>query len=321
MSHLLIEEHPIAFLPGLASAIGLNEAILLQQLHYELTSPVSKAGDHVPGRVFAQDGTPWIARTYDHWASGMLRMWTPEGIRKIFLKLKELKLIVMAPRNAAQWDNVNLVTIDREAVRALDLEAMAMERRAARSRSPKKDHQAGKYSASSIPDLRTLRTMRIDPPDNEDGSPADNEDGSLYQDTQDTYQDTNQESAKEEKQRQGADAPFALSGEKPKKARKARQGTRSKVCPDDFELDESLLQWAKENTPTVDVKHEFLRFKTWEFKTPRSDWRKAFQNWCINGSKPRTPSATGARFSRAPMTPAEASRLGAQCNEDGFYDF
>ena len=34
MSKLLINEHPLQVLPSLATKIGLNEAIVLQQIHY-----------------------------------------------------------------------------------------------------------------------------------------------------------------------------------------------------------------------------------------------------------------------------------------------
>ena len=36
MSRLLLEDEPLVVLPKLATVIGLNEAIILQQLHYWL---------------------------------------------------------------------------------------------------------------------------------------------------------------------------------------------------------------------------------------------------------------------------------------------
>ena len=36
MSNLLIDDYPILVLPKLANEIGLNEAIVLQQMHYWL---------------------------------------------------------------------------------------------------------------------------------------------------------------------------------------------------------------------------------------------------------------------------------------------
>ena len=35
-SPLLINEHPLMVLPSLATAVGLNQAIVLQQVHYWL---------------------------------------------------------------------------------------------------------------------------------------------------------------------------------------------------------------------------------------------------------------------------------------------
>lgn len=41
MSKLLIDDYPIQVLPKLAKVIGLNEAIILQQLHYWLNSKMT----------------------------------------------------------------------------------------------------------------------------------------------------------------------------------------------------------------------------------------------------------------------------------------
>ncbi len=44
-SSLLIEESPLQVLPSLAKAIGLNEAIFAQQLHYWLRGKSGKEHD------------------------------------------------------------------------------------------------------------------------------------------------------------------------------------------------------------------------------------------------------------------------------------
>ncbi len=36
MNNLLLDEHPLLVMPKLATLIGLNEAIVLQQVHYWL---------------------------------------------------------------------------------------------------------------------------------------------------------------------------------------------------------------------------------------------------------------------------------------------
>lgn len=53
MSNLLIDDYPILVLPKLATEIGLNEAIVLQQMHYWL-----KKSNH------NYDGKRWIYNSF-----------------------------------------------------------------------------------------------------------------------------------------------------------------------------------------------------------------------------------------------------------------
>ena len=53
MSKLLINESPLQVQPSLAMAIGLNEAIFLQQLHYWIGTS-----------RFVRDGKKWVYNTY-----------------------------------------------------------------------------------------------------------------------------------------------------------------------------------------------------------------------------------------------------------------
>jgi hypothetical protein len=57
--NLLIDEEPLQVLPSLACAVGLHEAIVLQQIHYWL-NPKRKSGKVV-------DGTRWIFNSYGQW--------------------------------------------------------------------------------------------------------------------------------------------------------------------------------------------------------------------------------------------------------------
>lgn len=53
---LLIDDQPLQVLPELAKAIGLNEAIFVQQLHYFLNISKHKYEDRI-----------WIYNTIDEW--------------------------------------------------------------------------------------------------------------------------------------------------------------------------------------------------------------------------------------------------------------
>lgn len=57
-SRLLIDESPLQVLPTLACLLGLQRALLLQQLHYLLKQPKS-------GRII--DGEKWIFNSYQEW--------------------------------------------------------------------------------------------------------------------------------------------------------------------------------------------------------------------------------------------------------------
>lgn len=57
LSSLLIDEHPLVVLPSLAKEIGLNEAIMMQQIHFWINK-----------RKHFKDGKYWVYNTYDGWA-------------------------------------------------------------------------------------------------------------------------------------------------------------------------------------------------------------------------------------------------------------
>lgn len=83
--NLLIDEYPLLVLPSLATAIGLNEAIALQQLHYWLGNP--KGGVEI-------DGERWTYNTYEEWQEDNFPFWSVRTVQRVFLNLEELGLII-----------------------------------------------------------------------------------------------------------------------------------------------------------------------------------------------------------------------------------
>lgn len=77
-SSLLIEESPLQVLPSLAKAIGLNEAIFAQQLHYWLRG---KSGKEHGGRR-------WIYNTREEWQE-QFSFWSLAQITRTTASLKE----------------------------------------------------------------------------------------------------------------------------------------------------------------------------------------------------------------------------------------
>jgi len=80
--NLLVNESPLLLLPTLARIMGLNEAVILQQLHYKLLNSPLKGG-----------GFTWYFHTYAKWQE-QFPFWSERTISRIFLNLENQGLIV-----------------------------------------------------------------------------------------------------------------------------------------------------------------------------------------------------------------------------------
>jgi len=83
--NLLIDEYPLLVLPSLATSIGLNEAIVLQQLHYWLENP--KGGVEL-------DGYRWVYNTYEEWQRDNFPFWSVRTVIRTFANLEEMELVI-----------------------------------------------------------------------------------------------------------------------------------------------------------------------------------------------------------------------------------
>jgi len=115
MSKLLIDEKPLQVLPGLAVAIGLNEAIALQQVHFWLTG----AKENDASNKF-QDGKWWVYNTYQEWQATNFPFWSVHTIQRVFLSLEERGLLISEQLEKAKYCRRKWYTIDYEAFRELE---------------------------------------------------------------------------------------------------------------------------------------------------------------------------------------------------------
>ena len=83
-SQLLINEPPLQVLPTLAFKIGLNEAIILQQVHYWLNPRFNK-------NFFRE--RHWVRNTYEQWQQ-QFPFWSEKTIRRSISHLEELNLLI-----------------------------------------------------------------------------------------------------------------------------------------------------------------------------------------------------------------------------------
>ena len=82
---MLLDQYPLVLLPSLAKAVGVVEAIALQQLHFHLTDPRN-------GRE--HKGEQWIFKTYEDWQKHDFPFLSTRAMRRLFCNLEKKKLIV-----------------------------------------------------------------------------------------------------------------------------------------------------------------------------------------------------------------------------------
>ncbi|QHT59345.1 hypothetical protein GXP70_04750 [Paenibacillus lycopersici] len=97
---LLLDEHPLLILPALAVLIGLNESIVLQQMHYWLQKSMHK-----------RDNRMWVYNTYEEWQK-QFSFWSISTIRRIIGNLEKAGIVITGNYNQLKIDNTKWYSID-----------------------------------------------------------------------------------------------------------------------------------------------------------------------------------------------------------------
>jgi hypothetical protein len=109
IGQLLIPCHPLQVLPALATAIGLDEGIFLQQLHYWMLKSKNQ-----------RDGRFWVYNTYDEWQK-QFPFWSTRTITRIVQSLKNKGLVITGNYNAYSIDRTTWYSIDYDKVAELPI--------------------------------------------------------------------------------------------------------------------------------------------------------------------------------------------------------
>jgi hypothetical protein len=113
-SKLLINEPPLQVLPSLAILVGLNEAIVLQQLYYWLQISQNE-----------HEGHRWVYNTYKQWRENNFPFWSEQTIQRIFTSLESQSVVVSCRLNAQDWNQRKWYRIDFDALNVLAERARA----------------------------------------------------------------------------------------------------------------------------------------------------------------------------------------------------
>lgn len=109
-SVLLINEPPLQVLPSLAVAIGLNEAIFVQQLHYWLHRVDNE-----------RDGYPWVYNTYEGWLE-QFPFWSLSTLRRVAGSLEKSGIVIATSEyNDHPSDRTKWYTLDYDKLSELEI--------------------------------------------------------------------------------------------------------------------------------------------------------------------------------------------------------
>lgn len=81
---MLIPDYPLMVLPKLAIAVGLEEAIVIQQIYWLLNNPTN-------GREV--DGKRWIFNTIEQWQKSYFPFWSIATMTRIFNQLETMMVV------------------------------------------------------------------------------------------------------------------------------------------------------------------------------------------------------------------------------------
>ncbi|WP_423800031.1 conserved phage C-terminal domain-containing protein [Neobacillus sp. SAB-20_R2A] len=137
MTKLLLNEAPIMIIPSLAVKMGLNEAIVLQQIHYWI-----QTSSHVI------EGQKWIYNSYKEWQKQM-PFWSESTIKRTIRSLEEQGFLISSNWNKLKLDKTKWYTIDYQLLESLG------EGPAIADTTPTTQVQADLFTTSGQPSVQT----------------------------------------------------------------------------------------------------------------------------------------------------------------------
>lgn len=142
-------KHPIVINPDLARHVGLNEAIILQQLNYWIEATESG---------IEHEGRRWVYNTQEQWRE-QFPFWSVDTVKRAFASLKKQRLILVKQLAKSKHDRTNYYSIDHAR-----LDEMEAQTRAVTDQG--KLHQSKKAKPTSRTGLNAIDDQGIKPSSN-----------------------------------------------------------------------------------------------------------------------------------------------------------
>ena len=132
---MLFDEEPLLVPRGLAKALGINEAIILQQIHYWIKK-----------KLHYNDGRYWTYNTYEDWA-GQFDHLSPRAIRRYISKLEKMGILDSNQYNKKKYDHTKWYTINYKTLS---------------SYTPNGQTDVDKLDTSDLPKVDTSEVQQVD---------------------------------------------------------------------------------------------------------------------------------------------------------------
>lgn len=107
MNSVLFDEFPILVDRVLAEKIGLNEAIVIQQLHYWIMQNKRQNKNYFEGKY-------WTFNTLKKWHLDTFYFWSLDTVKRTFKKLEEEGVLIVGNYNKKGYDRTKWYTINYE---------------------------------------------------------------------------------------------------------------------------------------------------------------------------------------------------------------
>ena len=104
---LLYTKEPIVINPIAAEVLGVNEAIIVQQIHYWLNI-------NEKAKINFHEGRYWTYNTYENWQKTNFRFLSVPTLKRIFKKLEDKKILIKDNFNKSKYDRTLWVSINYE---------------------------------------------------------------------------------------------------------------------------------------------------------------------------------------------------------------
>lgn len=110
-SMVLYDRYPLIINPTLAELIGLNEAIVLQQIHYWTEKNRQEKRNY-------QGGFYWTYNSIDAWHQDQFKFWSLNTLKRTFGSLETKELLIVGnynkdPRDRTKWYRINYEQLEK----------------------------------------------------------------------------------------------------------------------------------------------------------------------------------------------------------------